>query len=164
MTVCKAERAVHPPSLYHAEGHLGTVHGLGLVSKQRNRVCTNCYGSSQCTYKLKELWPLSLYCSCRRCIHCRSVLRAKAGTWCDCMASLSALRTCAEPSLQLCGNLCFEPCPSKPNQNASSTPQTSSFGSAEYGPDVARAIGCGGHCPLFIFFYIRYPLEKTTSV
>ena len=31
------------------------------------------------------------------------------------------------------------------------TPQTSSFGSAEYGPDVARAIGCGGHCPLFIF-------------
>ena len=32
MTVCKAERAVHPPSLYHAEGHLGTVHSRELRS------------------------------------------------------------------------------------------------------------------------------------
>ena len=35
----------------------------------------------------------------RRCVHCRSVLRAQGGCCCDCMTRLSALRACAEPSV-----------------------------------------------------------------
>ena len=92
--------AVHPLySFCHVEGHghLDTVHGLGHVDKQRNDVCTTCYGSSKFSYEHWELWPRSLYCSCRQCIHRRSVLRARGETWCDCMKSMSVMRTCAEP-------------------------------------------------------------------
>ena len=48
--VLKGERAVYPPSIYYAEGHLDTVDGLCLVSKQRNDVCRKCYGSSKFSY------------------------------------------------------------------------------------------------------------------
>ena len=72
-----------PYSFYNVEahGHLDTVHGLGRVVKQRNDVCTKCYGSSQFSYWLWELWPrpspIGPPCP--------------GGTWCDCMKSMSAL-------------------------------------------------------------------------
>ena len=61
-------------------------------------------------------------------VHCRSVGGAQCISWCDCMTSLSALLTCAEPSLQLCGNLCFGPYPGKPNLNASPPPRLRRLG------------------------------------
>ena len=80
---------------FQGHGHLDTVHGLGRVVKQRNDVCTKCYGSSKFSYELWELWPrpspIGPPCP--------------GGTWRDCMKSMSALRTCAEPSRQLCGNM-----------------------------------------------------------
>ena len=58
--VRKIDRAVQPPYSFcdvEGHGHLDTVHGLGRVDKQRNDVCTKCYGPSKFSYELWELWP-----------------------------------------------------------------------------------------------------------
>ena len=92
-------------------------------------------------------------------VHCRSVGGAQCISWCDCMTSLSALLTCAEPSLQLCGNLCFGPYPGKPNLNASLPPDFVVW---------VRGVrpGCGschrmwGSLPPFHFFLHTLPPRK----
>ena len=72
-------------------GHLDTVHGLGHVDKQRNDVCTKCstrfgnYGTV-IVLLMQTVCPSPIGPPC------------PGGTWRDCMKSMSALRTCAEPS------------------------------------------------------------------
>ena len=97
--VRKIDRAVQQPYSFcdvEGHGHLDTVHGLGRVDKQRNDVCTKCV-----MVQVNLATSFGNYGHGHR----RSVLRARGGTWCDCMKTRSALRTCAEPSRQLCGNM-----------------------------------------------------------
>ena len=93
--------APQPPYSFcdvEGHGHLDTVHGLGHVDKQRNDVCTKC-STSFGNYGTVIVLLMQTVCPSPIGPPC------PGGTWRDCMKSMSALRTCAEPSRQLCGNM-----------------------------------------------------------
>ena len=110
--------------------HVDTVNGLCLVQKLRNDLST-IFGSAQTA------------------INYRSVGGAQCISSCDCMTSILALMTCAEPSLRFFGSYS-----GKPNLNAS-LPQEIVVWVRGVRPGCGSCHRMCASVPPFHFVYIR---------
>ena len=128
--VIHGQRAVYLLRPYRDEGHVHPVNGLCLVEKLRNDLST-------------------IFANAKTAINHRSVDGAQCISSCDCMTSILALMTCAEPSLLFFGSYS-----GKPNLNAS-LPQEIVVWVRGVRPGCGSCHRMCASVPPFHFVYIR---------